>query len=581
MPSPSASSPSASNPSASNHEAPILSARFAVPAVPGILVRRPALLERLSAGVRTPLTLVSGPAGAGKSVLAADWTGRYRGPGRVAWLRVEPGEPPQVFWAHVLEALRRQGVRLSGGWGAGAAGELAGDPARAFVGDLAGDLAGQGGRAVLGRLAEGLARAPAPVVLVLDQFDAQVPPGIADGLAFVLRNAAPGLHLVLTGRSEPLLPLHRYRAAGEIAEIRNADLRFSREDTRTLLRNHGLAADEEDVRLLADRTEGWAAGLRLCALAMQRTADPGAFVRDFAADRSTIADYLLTEVLQAYPRATRTLLLRVSITDRIHPGLADALTGGQDGAWTLAALDRSNAFVEAVDGTSWYRVHPLFAEVLRAQLRHRHPGLEPRLRRRAARWFAGHGQPVEAVAQAAAAGDWPSAARQLVADPGVGRLLTGPDADRLRGLLSAMPPGLAGAEPALVEAALRLAEHDREGCAAALRRAAEESDPADDAVRLGSSSLAALTGRLPPELLAHRSTAAVEPGPGPAVIEPLTERERDVLSQAARMLSTEEIAAELYVSANTVKTHLKSAYRKLCVTRRSEAVHRAQALGLL
>ena len=749
---------------------PILSARFAVPAVPDILVRRPPLLERLTAGVRLPLTLVSGPAGAGKSVLAAHWTSRHRGPGPVAWLRVEPDDSPETFWAHLRQALVRQGVRPSGEDGTTR-------PAEA------------GGRPALGRLAEGLARASEPVVLVLDQFDAQVAPEVADALAFLIRNAAPGLRLVLTGRSEPLLPLHRYRAAGELAEIRTADLRFSREDTAALLRNHGLEAHEEDVRLLTDRTEGWAAGLRLCALAMQRATDPKAFVRDFAADRSMIADYLLTEVLQAYPQATQDLLLRASIADRIHPDLADVLTGGHDSAWTLAALERANAFVEAVEGTGWYRMHRLFAEVLRAQLRHRRPGLEPRLRRRAARWFADHGHPAEAGAQAVAAGDWPLAATTLTglgagalaagdvdgaeagltaaveacehlgteqphqdalaslalaellqgrlrraetharealelaehsglpsrqytalgrlalagaaaehddlaaarqhldlaaacAGPGLhavaaveaavigsrlataagaldharavldeagGPLLTGSTAPtwaldelavaesavhlargdsvaalavlddnacgrpehavaRARALLAAgrdgsamealadLPSGGTAAAPSQVQAALlRVQAAMRAGDVEAarrllahalalarperLRRLFVESGPTVRGLLHADPHLVRAHGWLSADLLGGLRTAAAERLP--AMIESLTERERDVLNQAARMLSTEEIAAELYVSANTVKTHLKSAFRKLCVTRRSEAVHRARQLGLL
>lgn len=455
---------------------------------------RRALVDRVTEGVQGPLTFISGPAGAGKTVLTAHWISQHREPCTVAWLRVEPDDSPGTFWAHVLEALHRRGV-------------LPPDHTPDHTPDRTDAPPSPSARSQLGRLAEMLAQAPDPVVLVLDQFDALDSPDVARDLAFLIRHADPGLRLVLTSRSEPLLPLHRYRAAGEITEIRNADLRFTRQDTEALLRAHRLQLAAEDVRTLADRTQGWAAGLRLCAAAMQRCPDPRAFIREFAADRTTLADYLLTEVLDGYPPATQNLLLRVSVTRQIHPDLADALTEDQDGQWTLAALARDNAFVEAVDSTAWYRMHPLFAEVLRARLRHLHPALEPQLRRRAARWLADHGQPVEAVAQAAAAADWPFAARYLVDTLTLTRLLAGPDTERLAQLLSAMPENLDGTEPALVNATLRLAADDPDGCVSSLRLA-ERTGPQTVTARLCASFLAVLTARLSGSYAAVQQAAA-------------------------------------------------------------------------
>ncbi|QMU76513.1 transcriptional regulator [Streptacidiphilus sp. PB12-B1b] len=469
---------------------PMLAARFAVPPLPRLRVHRPALLSRLTAGARGPLTLVNGPAGAGKTMLAAAWLAESPVPGPAVWLTVEPGDAPGAFWAYVLEAFDRHGVKLA---------TAPGRPTRAAGVD----------RSFLVRIAEGLAESEQPVVLVLDQFDADCAREITDGLQFVLRNCAGGLRLVLTGRTDSLLPMHRYRAAGALAEIRNADLRFTVAETRLLLREHGLELSAEAVRVLADRTGGWAAGLRLCALAMQAGEDPEAFVREFAASRTTIADYLLTEVLDAQPPSTQELLLRASVTDPIHPDLADALTGRDDAAWTLARLARANAFLEQVDGSAWYRLHPLFAEVLHAHLRHRHPGLEPGLHRRAARWLAGTGRLTDAVAQAAAGGDWQFAAGLLVDRLAVDRLFTGLDCERLTRTFAAMPQGLPGAAPAVVAAACRLAGQDLDGCVGELRRADEYLDEsAAPATRLSRALVGARAGRLSGDLAATGQAVA-------------------------------------------------------------------------
>ncbi|WP_198042223.1 LuxR C-terminal-related transcriptional regulator [Kitasatospora azatica] len=457
---------------------PMLAARFTVPAPPKLLVHRPGLLGRLTKGAQGTLTLVNGPAGAGKTTLVSHWLDARLAPPVSAWLTVEATDAPGVFWAHVLETLRRHGVRL---------GAEVGRPTSATAVD----------QSLLIRLADALAERSDPAVLVLDQVDVLTSKEIVDQLQFVLSHCSAGLHLVLLGRAEPPLPLHRYRAAGEITEIRSTDLRFTETEARELLAAHGLALPGGTVRLLVERTEGWAAGLRLCALAMQRSEDPKAFVQDFAADRTTIADFLLTEVLEPEPPPTQELLLRASITDPIHPDLADALGERQDADRTLAELARANAFVERVDGSAVYRLHPLFAEVLRARLRHRHPGLEPRLRGEAARWFAGAGWLTEAVAQAAAAADWEFAAGQVVDQLAIGRLLAGPDAEELRPAFAAMPPDLPGSAPALVGAACRLVERDLEGCRAQLRRAdgcLGESEPAES--RLSRALVEVLAGRL-------------------------------------------------------------------------------------
>ncbi|ARF53748.1 LuxR C-terminal-related transcriptional regulator [Streptomyces gilvosporeus] len=435
---------------------PLLVAKFSVPSVPRSVVRRQRLLERLTEGAAGPLTLITGAAGTGKTTLAASWVREGAAPGPVAWLTLEQYDrAPGVFWAYVLEALSRHQVELS---------DDVGQPGSAECVD----------HSLLTRLAAALTRLSRPLVLVLDGLEQLPVRAVASGLDFVLTHAGPQLRLVLISRVDPLLPLHRYRADGRIREIRGPDLAFTRQEATRLLRGHGLGSYETSVDALLARTEGWAAGLRLCALEMQRADDPAEFARSFAASQSAVADYLLTEVLDAQPAATRELLMYSSILDRVHPDLANALTGRRDAEWILAQLTRAHLFVEPINGTPWCRYQPLFAEVLRMHLRHHRPGLEPRLRRRAATWLADTGRLAEAVEQAAAAGDWQWACARMVSRSEIGQLLTGPEAHRLERALSGMPGDLAGAAPALVAGACALARYDTAGCRAWLDRAEEE-----------------------------------------------------------------------------------------------------------
>ncbi|WP_042422106.1 AAA family ATPase, partial [Streptacidiphilus anmyonensis] len=443
MPRPFSSSPSGD---------PIMVARFAVPVLPATYVRRPGLVRRLAQGVRGPLVLVTGPAGAGKTLLVADWFRSERGTGRAAWLTLErPDDEPGLFWAYVLQALQHHGVAL---------------PA-----DITAPAdAGEADEALLGRLAAHLQAQERPVVLVLDEYERIGSPEIAAGLHELLRHAGSGLRLVLVSRAEPLLPLHRYRVSGELTSVRAADLAFSGDDAVALFGAHGLTVPDASVRALTARMGGWAAGLRLAALAAQEAPDAEACLRDFEAGQSTIADFLTNEVFTTQPAETQDLLLRTCILDQVHPDLADALTGRLDGARILADLHRANAFVTPV-GHSWYRHHPLFAEIVRIRLHVWQPGLERELHARAARWLGEHGQTVSALAHAAEAEDWEFASALLIRSLAIGRLLEGRDAERLFQLFAVMPQETPGPAPALVRAALALAREDPDQAVGHLRRA--------------------------------------------------------------------------------------------------------------
>ncbi|MEV5959365.1 LuxR C-terminal-related transcriptional regulator [Streptomyces sp. NPDC051987] len=456
---------------------PFLSTRFALPARPATFVRRPRLTHHLDQALDTPLTLVNGAAGAGKTLLVADWAAGLGQP--VGWLTGEAGDrQPGVFWAYVLRALHLADVPLPSG----------ADPGPASAGRV--------DHGLLARLAAELSGRDRPVVLVLDEFHRLTTRENAEQLEFVLHHAGDGLRLVLVSRTEPLLPLHRYRASAAVTEIRNDELAFTPDEAGDLLARHGLRLPGPAVRALVERTGGWAAGLRLSALAARQSADPETYLKEFEAGRSTIADFLLAEVLGLQPAPTQDLLLRTSVLDRFRPELAEALTGRPGAESLLAGLCRQNAFVEDL-GQFWYRLHPLFGEILRVHLRARLPGLEPELHRRAARWLRDFGAVPEALAHGAAADDWEFTAGVFVDDLAIGRLFTELRADHLRDLFSRLDPRATGAATDLVRAARELSEHDLDHGLAHLGRA-EEQLPAGAAEggRLSCALLECLAARL-------------------------------------------------------------------------------------
>lgn len=376
---------------------PFLRTRFALPHEARHLPAAGAAGRTPGPGAADPLTVVNGAAGAGKTLLVAEWVTGLAQP--VAWFTADTADQqPGMFWAYVLQALRSSGMPVPGNIRC---------PADASRVD----------RTLLARLAAELSGRDRPAIVVLDEYDRVSAPEIAQQLEFVLHHAGPGMRLVLVTRTEPLLPVHRYRAAGELTEIRNAELAFTPEEAAVLLERHGLRLPAHAVGALVDHTGGWAAGLRLCALAARESPDPERYLKEFEAGRSTVADYLLAEVLKRRTAETQDLLLRVSILERLCPDLANALTQRTDAEPILAELHRENAFVEDL-GHSWYRLHPLFREILRAHLRERCPGLEPELHQRAARWLLRSGFLPETMAHGAAAGDWDFTMRRLRRRPG-------------------------------------------------------------------------------------------------------------------------------------------------------------------
>jgi LuxR family transcriptional regulator, maltose regulon positive regulatory protein len=402
-------------------------------------VSRPGLWERLERSAR--VTVVSAPAGSGKTVLLRSWIGQAELAGRAAWVPVERGErDPQRLWLAVLGALR-QTVPGSG-------------LVRALT--AAPDLDGW---AVTERLLKDLAPLDERLWLVIDDLHELGSDLARRQLELLVMRAPEQLRLVLATRHDVRLGLHRLRLEGELTEIRADDLRFSPAEARALFVAARVQLSEPALGLLVERTEGWAAGLRLAALCLAGHDDPERFAAEFSGGERTVAEYLLAEVLDRQSPEVRRLLLRTSVLDRVNGELADLLTGGSGGERMLQDLEEANAFVVALDAArSWFRYHHLFAGLLQLELRHTEPREVTALHDRAAGWLTRHGYPVEAVRHAQAARDWGLAAR-LLADHWPGLYLDG-QAATIHELLAGFPAGAAAAdaELAAVAAADELAQ---------------------------------------------------------------------------------------------------------------------------
>ena len=311
--------------------------------------------------------------------------------------------------------------------------------------------------AMVDRVLSELADADGGVTLVIDDLHELHSPEAPAELTRLLTNLPPNVHAILTARHDVRLRLHRLRLAGELAEIRAADLRFSERETRELLDAAGIALSDAGTALLHQRTEGWAAGLRLAALSLVGHPDPERFVAEFSGSNRTVAEYLIAEMLERQPPDVQDLLLRTSLLDRVNGELADLLAGRPGAEQILLDLEDANAFVEALDpGRTWFRYHHLFADLLRLELRRTLPAEISALHRRAAGWFTRHGQVAEAIRHTQAAGDWPEAAR-LLADHSFSLTLDG-QAETMQALLRAFPSGEDHPELALVRAMGDLAQ---------------------------------------------------------------------------------------------------------------------------
>jgi len=412
-------------------DAPLLATRMLMPRTPGRIVSRTHVWHRLQRGLERPLTLLTAPPGFGKTTSLAAWVRQVETP--VAWVSLDESDnEPGQFWAYVLSALEQ------------AAPGVTGDALAMLRSMQAPPLP-----VVLRALMNALVAASRDIVLVLDDYHRMTAPIIHETLASLLEHPAAQLHLYLASRREPPLPLARLRARDQVNEITADDLRFRLDEAAEFLAEvMDVRLPFEDALALAERTDGWIAGLQLAGLSLQQHPDPTAFVASFSGSHRYVMQYLGDEALAAQPADVRAFLLQTSLLDRMCAPLCDALTGRADGRAMLERLARANLFVVALDDEGrWYRYYHLFADLLRHHLREESSQLVDDLHRRAARWLEGDGQVTEVAHHLFAIPDYAAAADLLerISDD----LMRRGDVDALIGLFRQIPDGILAERPAL------------------------------------------------------------------------------------------------------------------------------------
>lgn len=475
---------------------PLLETKFHVPRRRRSVVARSRLSERM--GNATPtLTLVSAPAGFGKTTVLTEWLATSPVDAQAAaWLSLDQRDnDPALFWRYILSALQTTIPSL----GATALSLLSlGEPPT---------------EAVLATLLNDLHSLSHDVVLVLDDYHVIEAMDVHEAMAYLLEHSPPQLHVVIASRSDPPLQLARLRARGELVEIRAADLRFTPDEARAYLNEAmGLDLTAQDIAALEGRTEGWIAALQLAALSMQGRTDAAGFIAGFAGDDRYIVDYLVGEVLERQPEDVRSFLLQTSILSRLNGSLCDAVTGQGGGTAMLESLDRANLFLVALDDRRhWYRYHHLFADMLRARLLDEHPALTSELHERASDWHEEHGERTEAIRHALAGEDFDRAA--TLVELALPAMQQGRQEATLRGWLEALPEALFEVRPMLSAGYVGalMSTGEMKGVEARLRYAERWTESGDGAAAPATAMVVVDHGRfrsLPASLAMYRAALA-------------------------------------------------------------------------
>jgi LuxR family maltose regulon positive regulatory protein len=358
---------------------------------PGLIDRHD-LVAALDRATEHKVTVISAPAGSGKTSLLRAWMDRHGQDRRTAFISMPPGQQDaQLFWLTVLAAVR----------------SASGAEAPPTTPDF-------NARAIVDRVLSEIDAAGEPLVLIIDDLHELAFPEAAEQVTSLLTDLPAHARAIVGTRRDLPLRLHRLRLAGELAEIRAGQLRFTEAETRELLATSGISLPDHVAATLHQRTEGWAAGLRLAVLSLAGNPDPERFVAEFSGSERTVAEYLMAEMLERQPSEVQRLLLRTSLLDQVNGELADLLTGASGSERILLTLEDANAFVVSLDpDRTWFRYHHLFGDLLRLELRLTEPDKIPALHRLAANWYAGHAQPTDAIRHRQAVGDWTEAARLL------------------------------------------------------------------------------------------------------------------------------------------------------------------------
>jgi LuxR family maltose regulon positive regulatory protein len=366
---------------------PLLATKLYIPPARSNRVARPRLIRQLSS--TRPLTLLVAPAGFGKTTLLSDWISQSEC--RVTWLSLDEGDNDSVrFWVYIIAALQRLQADLCE-----SALALLQSPQPPPI------------TSILSTFINEISSFPENFSIVLDDYHLIKTQTIHEALTFLLDHLPPQMHLILTTRADPPLPIARLRARNQLTELRADDLRFTSDEAVVFLNEvMGLRLSVDDIAVLESRTEGWIAGLQLAALSMQGRDDLTSFIQAFSGSHRHVLTYLAEEVLEQRPKGTLNFLLETSVLDRLCGPLCDAVTGQLDGDGTLKKLDQANLFIIPLDNEGkWYRYHHLFAEVLHARLQQTHAHLIAELQRRASAWYEQNGLIVEAINYALAAKD--------------------------------------------------------------------------------------------------------------------------------------------------------------------------------